>query len=207
MDNGERREGIENGAVMSRRTFACGIGGFIGLVALGGVGKLLPSDENVLRPPGGQDEAAFLALCLKCDKCRSVCPENCIVQSQLEDGLVSYRAPKIDFHRGYCTFCNECIAVCPTKALAPFDSAADKIGVAVVDESECIAFKRGGCQACVDACGYGAISLTDAGRPVVDAGLCNGCGECEYVCPSASYTSYSGSGRRGINVAPMKAVG
>ena len=184
---------------VSRRSFVYGAVGIAGLCALGGVATVVGEDD-LLRPPGGQDEAAFLAACLRCDKCRSVCPQSCVWPSALEDGLIAYRMPKIDFHRGYCTFCNACIEVCPTKALGSFDPALNRIGLAVVDRDECIAYRTGGCRVCVDACPYDAIALDGGGRPSVDEGLCNGCGACEYACPSASLGSYTGTGRRGINV-------
>ena len=189
---------------VSRRAFALGAAGVAGLCAVGGVGVALAGDGSLLRPPGGQDEAAFIARCLKCDKCRSICPENCLTVCVLENGLVNYRTPRIDFRKGYCTFCNECIEVCPTQALVPFDPSTEKIGVAVVDVNECIAYQGSGCHICVDACEYEAIELNDSGKPVVHAELCNGCGKCELVCPSATYRAYTGSHARGINVEVWK---
>jgi len=185
---------------VSRRAFALGAVGFAGLFAVGGAGVAFNGERALLRPPGAQDEDAFLANCLKCDKCRSICPQDCISVGVLEDGIVNFRTPKMDFRKGYCTFCDKCTQVCPTKAVLPFDENVEKIGVAVIDASQCIAYEKNGCQKCVDACAYDAVHLDDAGRPVVDAGVCNGCGQCEYVCPSSSFRSYSGSKNRGINV-------
>ena len=39
-----------------------------------------------------------------------------------------------------------------------------------------------------------------AGRPIVDSTRCNGCGICEYRCPSNTYRSFAGGTQRGINV-------
>ena len=187
-------------AEISRRSFVYGAGSLVGLFAVGGVAVAAPKDEGLLRPPGGQDESAFLAACLRCDKCRSICPENCISICTLEDGFLNYRTPRIDFHKGQCTFCDECINVCPTKAFSAFNEETDKIGVAVVDTEQCIAYHLGGCQVCADNCIYGAITMSDTGKPIVDESLCNGCGRCEYACPSASLGTYQGSKTRGINV-------
>lgn len=185
---------------ISRRTFLCGACSVAGLFAVGGVAATTPKNGELLRPPGGQDEASFLAACLRCDKCRSICPENCISICVLEDGWLNYRTPRIDFHKGQCTFCGECIDVCPTRALAPFDESTDKIGVARVDPEQCIAYKIVGCQACKEHCPYDAITMDETGKPQVNDNLCNGCGRCEFACPSASLGSYDGSKLRGINV-------
>ncbi len=187
-------------AQVSRRGVLMGAAGFSALFAVGGAGVALAGDGELLRPPGGQDEAAFIASCLKCDKCRSICPENCLTYCVVEDGLVNYRTPRIDFHKGFCTFCNKCIEVCPTDALMAFNPETEKIGVAVVNNDLCIAAVKGGCRVCVDVCRYDAITLDGANVPQVNAELCNGCGECEYACPTGSYFSYSGSKKRGINV-------
>lgn len=187
-------------AEISRRSFVYGAGSLAGLFAVGGVAVAAPKNDGLLRPPGGQDETAFLAACLRCDKCRSICPENCISICTLEDGFLNYRTPRIDFHKGLCSFCDECINVCPTKAFGAFNEETDKIGMAVVDHDLCIAYHLGGCQVCADSCTYEAITMSDTGKPVVDESLCNGCGRCEYACPSASLGSFQGSQRRGINV-------
>lgn len=171
-----------------------------GMFALGGVGRAFAGSQELLRPPGGQDESRIWAACLRCDKCRSACHLGCIAEARIEDGVVNARTPVVDFHKGYCDFCNRCIEVCPTTAFSSFDPEVDKIGVAVVDVDECVAWRQGGCGKCVDACDYGAIELDDAGHPMVDADKCNGCGKCEYLCPSATFKSYSGSRKRGINV-------
>lgn len=204
-DAGEKR------ASFSRRTLVTGAVGVAALLAVGGVGKAVAGERTLLRPPGAQDEARLLGACIKCDRCRSVCPENVIDVAHLEDGFVNARTPKMNFHRGYCTFCEgeyRCVTVCPTSAIAfGFDEPADKIGVAAIDTEQCLLFRSGSgkcSRECVAACAYGALSTDDAGRIVVDEAKCNGCGACEYECPSASYGSFTGSERRGINVEPWE---
>ena len=184
----------------SRREFVVGASGLIGMFALGGIGTATIGADDLLRPPGGQDEDALIERCIKCDRCRSVCPEGIVVTSRLEDGLVNARTPKLDFHKGYCTFCDKCIEVCPTQALTPFDETTERIGTAIIDRDECIAWNQGGCDKCVTACPVEAVVFDDHDRPVVVSDPCNGCGLCEYICPSASYGSYDGNRRHAIYV-------
>jgi len=121
----------------------------------------------------------------------------------LEDGLLEARTPKIDFHEGLCDFCNRCIEVCPTGALKPFDPEMEKIGIAVVMQDYCIAWKNPNtCIKCLEPCSYDAISFEN-GVPLVNADNCNGCGACEYVCPAHVNRSVTGDmmrGTRGIMV-------
>ena len=191
----------------SRRMFVAGALSVASLFALGGAGKALAGQQVPMRPPGAQDEARLWGACIKCDRCRSVCPEGVIDVAHLEDGLVNARTPVMDFKKGYCTFCDgayKCAEVCPTEAIRfGFDPACDKIGMAVVDSEECLLYRSGSgrcSKECIDACAYEALSIDDSGHLRVDVDACNGCGACEHACPSSSYGSYTGSSRRGINI-------
>jgi ferredoxin-type protein NapG len=108
----------------------------------------------------------------------------------------------MNFHIGYCNFCNKCVEVCPTQALKPFDIKKVKIGLATVNKKTCIAWDSGGCVVCKSACPYNAITLDGQSRPVVDSIMCNGCGICEKVCPALVMRSYIGGNVRGIVVTP-----
>lgn len=179
---------------------------FIGFCATGAISigfagtvKALAGEQDLLRPPGAQDEEHFISTCLKCDRCRSICPHGAVSLATVENGLINARTPILDFHKGFCDFCDLCYRVCPTGAIQSFDETSEKVGVAIVQQDRCVAYFEG-CLTCVDACPYEAISLDDAAHPVVDAEKCNGCGVCEYVCPALSYRSFSGGTRRGIVV-------
>lgn len=185
---------------ISRRELVAGGASLAVLFAAGGATRALAGEEACLRPPSAQDEERFMATCIKCNRCETACPKTCIRTGVLEDGLLDWRTPIMDFHRGICDFCGKCEEMCPTGAIAGIDEETNRIGIAVVDEDRCIAFQQRGCQVCADACVYGAITLDAHGRPAVVADACNGCGRCEYQCPSASYLTYTGGKLRGINV-------
>ena len=194
---------------LTRRELVAGALGAGSLVAFGGLGVAAASEgegAQLVRPPGGQNFDRLLGLCLRCDRCRGVCPQNCIDVAHIEDGLLQARMPKMNFALGWCDFCEgdpRCMRVCPSGALSDlFDSSADCIGIARVRHDECLLDRlSGGCsKECIHACEYGALSLADGGSLVVNESKCNGCGACEFVCPVASYATYGGTGRRGIEV-------
>lgn len=189
---------------MTRRNFLQGICSAGLLVALGSLTATANSPEGLLRPPGGQDRRWFESLCLKCNKCLEVCPTNVVDLATLEDGILESRTPILNFHLGYCTFCGKCVDVCPTRALKPQDPKTYRLGVARVDEKNCIAFQWNGCTACKAACKYNAISLDKSNRPVVDERKCNGCGQCEFVCPAVKLRSIKAGQSRGIVVVPLR---
>ena len=200
------------GAGMSRRTFALGVGGGCALLALGAL-KAVPAEAQV-RPPGGQNEEALLAACIRCERCVEACPSHALRPAHLEDGVVTVRTPTVGFNDGWCDFCEEanggaplCVAACPTEALRlPADATAESVilGKSVLIRDWCLAWYRdNGCRFCYDACPYEAIELDEYGRPVVVPDNCNGCGACQNVCVSQKEGSYAvGATSRAIIVVP-----
>lgn len=210
----EAKRPEECGRGISRRTFAIGVAGSAAMLGLGTV-KLVGADA-VVRPPGAQDENAFLASCIHCERCREVCPQRAIKPARLESGLLNLRTPQMDFRSGWCDFCEEreggpaCAAVCPTNAFrlpkAPISEHAH-LGTAVINHDWCLAFQAMGCHECVDACPFEAMGLNDDGTPYVIEGACNGCGACEHACISLSSGSLSvGATDRAIVVVPESEV-
>ena len=185
---------------LSRKAFL-GVGASaLCLGAFGSAVKALGGREGLLRPPVVKDEADFISKCMRCYRCISVCPTGALVPASLNDGLLEVRTPTLDFKQGYCDFCNKCVEVCPTRiieACDPNDPSSGRIGVAEVVPDRCIAYFSG-CVECKDQCPYGAITIDGSGHPLVDDGLCNGCGVCENVCPALVYRSFAGRGHRGI---------
>lgn len=206
----EETDAVSSGTSVTRRTVVEGAGVAVALLVFGGATRAIAGEAPQLRPPGGQDEALFQGACIRCDRCRAVCPTKAIGVGTLDSGLINVRTPVMDFRSGYCDMCDgafKCIEACPTGALTAFDALADKIGIAVVDTEECQLYGVSAkCNApCIEACAYEALRLDENGRLAVNEEKCNGCGACEYVCPTNAYRTYSGSGKRGINIEARRA--
>lgn len=191
--------------MLTRRSLLEGAGATVALLAVGGVGVAFAAEEDPLRPPGAQDEQRFIATCVRCDRCRSVCPTRAIGVATVEEGLLNVRTPVMEFRLGYCDECGgeyRCVEACPAGSLLPFDKTREKIGVAVVRPEVCLTYGvSGSCSAdCVTACPEDALRIDEGGRLVVDPDPCWGCGACEYYCVSDSYGIYEDTGTRGIAI-------
>ncbi|MDY6875671.1 MAG: 4Fe-4S binding protein [Chloroflexota bacterium] len=156
----------------------------------------------LLRPPGIEDEEAFLARCLRCSQCMKVCPTSGLQPVLLEAGLEGLWTPRLVPRLGYCDYgCNSCGQVCPSGAIPSLDLASKReavIGVAVIDRNHCLPWAHGTpCIVCEEMCPtpekairLEEVTMSDdrgepavVQRPYVLPDLCIGCGICEYQCP------------------------
>jgi MauM/NapG family ferredoxin protein len=162
----------------------------------------LPSNVQLLRPPGALEGDAFLNLCVRCGECLKVCVTNGLQPVLLEAGPAGVFTPKLVPRTGHCEYnCTQCLDVCPTGAIRPLDLEAKQkfiMGEAVFDEELCLPLiEEDDCIVCEEHCPlpekaikleevevdhpeYGPITLR---KPSVDLDLCIGCGICENVCP------------------------
>jgi len=164
-----------------------------------------PLSDKLIRPPGAikrtasgrivrLTEAEFRAACVRCGNCMKVCVTGGLQPAIFEAGWDGLYTPVLVPVIGWCEEkCNACGQVCPSGALIPFDIAEKpriKLGRASVDQSKCLAWRRGNlykeCLVCKECCPYGAVQLIEVEgrmRPVVDEEKCVGCGQCENKCP------------------------
>ncbi|WP_341665555.1 ferredoxin-type protein NapF [Vibrio sp.] len=139
------------------------------------------SEGALLDLPWLARPASFTDICTRCSKCLNACETQIIV---LGDGGF----PKVDFSRGECTFCHQCVDVCSEPL---FRSTAEQAWAekAVVNPT-CLAKQNIECRSCSDSCESMAITfkttLGKVAQPTLNAAACNTCGACVSVCPASS---------------------
>ncbi|MHB8763398.1 MAG: 4Fe-4S binding protein [Deferrisomatales bacterium] len=156
----------------------------------------------LLRPPGATPEAEFRKRCIRCGACMRVCPGGALHPALLEAGLGGLWTPRLVPRLGYCEYhCRLCGQACPTGAigyLAQGEKERAVIGLAVVDPSRCLPFRKAeSCIVCEEHCPTNPKAIVfrseeradPLGRlravklPVVVEDRCVGCGICETKCP------------------------
>lgn len=180
-------------ALRARRAVLAGAGGLFLFASLRGSGAAVAATarRGVLRPPAALPEEEFLARCIKCDACLTVCPTNVLHPAAFEAGFEGLWTPVMDFRTGYCDVeCALCGRVCPTGAIERVTTEERRarpvvIGTASYDRGRCLPWAMDTpCVVCEEVCPVSpkAISTRD-GLPRVDPALCVGCGICEHECP------------------------
>ena len=203
-----------DGFVPARRVF---LGGIVSGLALGRLARFRAPDARtrLLRPPGVQDEDAFLEKCVRCGECLKVCLRSALYPAVGQAGLEGLYTPVLIPRLGYCEYnCTLCGQVCPTGAIPRLpreEKQRQVIGKAVFDKNHCLPLARAvDCMVCEEHCPIPGKAIRSrrvteadpAGRmasfskPYVVPELCNGCGICENVCPL--------EGKAGIEVFAVK---
>ena len=149
--------------------------------------QFLRGKKDEIRPPWSVMESRFTELCTRCDDCMTVCDEHIITKGR--GGF-----PVIDFQKGECFFCGDCVQKCTTGALQPeqFTTEARPWDLKASIKDNCLNFKGVVCRSCGDRCAERAIRF----RPQVGGRLnlelsvetCTGCGACVAPCPVQAVT-------------------
>jgi len=138
--------------------------------------------RGLLRPPGSLDEDAFLATCIRCQRCSQACDARAIRLFGPGAGALE-GTPHVVPEVRACNLCLRCGTVCPTGAIAELDRREDaRMGTAVVDERLCVSHNGTGiCGACFTVCPLRGRAITQSAhnQPIIHADACVGCGLCE----------------------------
>lgn len=185
----------------------------LGLATLGALTWSAYIDEAsasalVLRPPGARIEEDFLSMCIRCGLCVEACPYDTLKLARVGDN-VPVGTPYFIAREIPCYMCKDipCVPPCPTGALdaslvsklakngkESFDIGMAKMGIAVIDSDQCIAFWGIQCDACYRACPLiNEAIVIDQTRnertgkhalmaPRIIGDICTGCGMCEKAC-------------------------
>lgn len=188
---------------LSRRQFLqAATLGAAGLVLLRTDLRLRTKATHLIRPPGAQDEAAFLAQCVRCTQCMKICPTTALQPALGEAGLEGLWTPVVMPRVGYCDYgCNACGQVCPSGAIPLLELAEKRqqvLGKASVNRNRCLPWASGTtCVVCEEMCPTPekairletVAAVNEWGEPIelqqpyVLRDLCIGCGICENHCP------------------------
>ena len=186
---------LHSGIPLARRAFL-GVGGGLAGAWLA-PHALAHTTPAPLRPPGASDEILFRALCLRCGSCVRACPSGILTPDRHPVDPSAILLPKVDFSQGHCLEdCARCGAACPTNAIAALGLPAKndaKIGLAHIDQSNCLLFQERDCSACRVICPRQAITegFSEETYTVtikISAMKCNGCGACVAACPPKAIT-------------------
>ncbi len=186
----------------TRRQFLVGLGAG---VVLGGVALTTQRTRKPgvfqLRPPGAV-EASLMSKCIRCGACVRVCPTSALQPALLQAGWDGFATPIMIPRTGACDYgCNSCGQTCPVQAIPPLaleQKQVAVIGKAEIEHTRCLPWgKNTPCSVCEEMCplpkkaihfegtvpGETVHAAGDVQLPVVERGLCIGCGICEFKCP------------------------
>lgn len=167
-----------------------------GVVAATTVAFAAQSSDELIRPPGAQDEEDFLARCIKCGRCIEACPYVALHAADQASGL-ALGSPFLDVRVQACRLCEDfpCVNACPTDALRDVEERSDvDMGIAVIDNELCIAMEGMRCEVCYRVCPLIDEAITIDYRlrdgdtihsvfaPRIDEEKCVGCGLCVERC-------------------------
>ena len=167
--------------------------------------KKAPERTNPIVPFGAVSLRHFNQHCTRCQLCVSQCPNDVLRPSTSLDRLM---LPEMSYENGWCRpECTKCSEVCPAGAIleiTPEEKTAIHVGTASVDLDLCVVNRDNvNCGNCARHCPAGAIMMVRKNPddenslriPTVLEDRCIGCGACEFLCPSRTYSAIHVNGR------------
>ncbi len=137
---------------------------------------------RLIRPPGAVEEKAFLAACIRCNRCQDACDVGAIQTYPQSQGKLAH-TPYVDPAVKGCTLCLKCTQVCPTGVLKPLvDKTKPDVKMADLEfhRDLCLSYKA---KRIRDE----QALLMDSGREATEADAPyerrGPCGECYMFCP------------------------
>ena len=143
-----------------------------------------------------------MSKCIRCGACVRVCPTSALQPAMLQAGWDGFATPILIPRKGACDYgCNSCGQTCPVQAIPPLalkQKQVAVIGKVDIDHDRCLPWgKNVPCSVCEEMCplpkkaihfegtvqGEKIHAPGDVQLPVVEQGLCIGCGICEFKCP------------------------
>lgn len=173
-----------NDRVNRRKFLSINLGATVGFLG-NFLSTQFEQNRDFFRPPGALNELEFLTSCTRCGKCKNSCPEGIINLFAFADGAKLINTPYLNPNESPCTFCMECIEVCPTNALSRIGYLEETaIGKAEILTNRCLAFQEVMCDYCVRSCPVEGALTSNNGLPKVFDEICIGCGICVSNCIS-----------------------
>ena len=176
----------------------------VGAVLLFGAGAARAVKRpGLIRPPGAQDESAFLSRCLRCSECMKACPTSGLQPTLAEAGLEGLWTPVLRLAPGLLRLRLQRLRPGLPLGRDPAAPLARKreqvLGLAVIDRDRCLPWaKATPCIVCQEMCPVPEKAIVlepeqrrhprrrrrgPLARPKVVASRCIGCGICEFKCP------------------------
>ncbi len=143
-----------------------------------------------IRPPWALDELEFLLACTRCNACIEACPHQTIFPLPARLGVQFAGSPALDLTHKSCHLCEDwpCVAACEPGALRLPEQEEDeplplpKLARAEIDTEHCLPWQGPECGACAASCPQPGALHWENWKPVIDAALCIGCGQCREAC-------------------------
>lgn len=137
------------------------------------------NSRQAIRLPWVRNELEFTDKCSRCYDCMAVCPEKILIKG---DGGF----PEINFNKGECTFCTECVKSCSEDLFNSLEETPWSLKAQVTED--CFANKKVVCVVCKEQCEIEAIKFIPKVGGIMDIELslelCTGCGACAKPCPT-----------------------